>query len=191
MEKKLIVTSLDGFLIKSEAFVEPHRAWFDRAIAKTGDRLLERWKGHPEYFRGVEEAMGKILPEATQKERTRQARVWYQEDVIAYIKRTPEVVYTDVKRELQELKSKYKLALLTTNTTEYIGQILETAGLNGLYDHVIASETEKEPDKSALVQKICDEEKPLAYIGEKEETRRLFEEREVKTYKTLRELEAA
>ena len=53
MEKPILATNLDGFLIKHEAFVEPHKAWFDRAIKKTGDTSLEEWKGSKEYFKGV------------------------------------------------------------------------------------------------------------------------------------------
>ena len=35
--KKVIVTSLNDLLIKSKAFIEPHKAWFDRVIKKTKD----------------------------------------------------------------------------------------------------------------------------------------------------------
>jgi len=77
MEKPIIVTNIDGLLLEHETFIEPHKAWFDRAIEKTGDNSLEEWKGHKEYFKGVNKAMEKIMPDAPLEKRTAQARKWY------------------------------------------------------------------------------------------------------------------
>ncbi len=74
MEKPILATNIDGFLIKHEAFIEPHRVWFDRAILLTKDSSLNQWKGHPEYFKGVNLAMEKIMPTASKEKRTSQAR---------------------------------------------------------------------------------------------------------------------
>ena len=69
MEKPILATNIDGFLIEHSAFIEPHRIWFDRAILLTKDDSLKKWKGHPEYFKGVNEAMKKIMPDASKEER--------------------------------------------------------------------------------------------------------------------------
>ena len=89
MEKPILATNLDGFLIDHKVFIEPHNLWFDRAIFLTKDVSLEKWKGNKNYFLGVDEAMKKIMPNATKKERTARAREWYQEDIISYIKLHP------------------------------------------------------------------------------------------------------
>ncbi len=154
MEKPILATNLDGFLINHSAFIEPHRIWFDRAILLTKDDSLKKWKGHPEYFLGVNKAMEKIMPSASKEERTSQARKWYQEDVIYYISIHPEVVNHKLANSLKKLKSRFTLALITTNTIEYIEQILKTANLGGIYEIVFASSLEEEPNKSKIAQEF-------------------------------------
>ena len=65
MGKQIIATNIDGLLIEHEAFIEPHKDWFKRAIEKTGDSSLEKWIGKENYFLGVNEAMEKIMPKAS------------------------------------------------------------------------------------------------------------------------------
>ncbi len=105
--KKVVVTSLDNLLIKHPAFVEPHKAWFDRVIKKTKDKSLAKWKGRKDYFLGVNEAMDKIMPKATRKQKTSKAREWYQKDVIKYIKDHPKIVNIKLKKKLESLKKNY------------------------------------------------------------------------------------
>jgi FMN phosphatase YigB (HAD superfamily) len=179
MEKPILATNIDGFLIDHSAFIEPHKIWFDRAILLTKDKSLSKWKSHPDYFIGVNEAMEKIMPNASEKERTRQAREWYQEDVVRYIEIHPETVNRKLENWLKRLKKKFTLALITTNTKEYISQILKATNLEGIYDIVYASSLEKEPSK----QKIFIEFKkkygqPMYYIASRskegfEECRRI------------------
>lgn len=154
MEKPILATNLDGFLIEHSAFIEPHKAWFDRAITKTGDESLEKWKGVKDYFVGVNEVMEKIMPDASKEERTKQARIWYQEDVVNYIKENPEVVNRSLVESLKKLKEKFTLALITTNAHEYVDKILEVAGLNEVYDIVFASSAEEEPSKEKIFQEF-------------------------------------
>ena len=165
MEKPIIVTNLDGLLIEHEAFIEPHKAWFDRAIKKTGDSSLENWKGKENYFKGVNIAMEKIMPDATSEQRTAQARKWYQKDVVKYIQAYPEVIKKDNVKKLKNLKSKYKLILITTNTQDYINKILEVSNLQEIYEEIIASKTEKEPSKEELINELTKNYgKPKYYI---------------------------
>ncbi len=89
MEKPILATNIDGLLLDHKVFTEPHKAWFERAIKKTKDNSLKRWIEKDNYFLGVNEAMEKILPNATKEKRTEQARKGYQEDVIKYIKAHP------------------------------------------------------------------------------------------------------
>jgi len=165
MEKPILATNIDCLLIAHEAFVEPHKAWFKRAIKKTKDNSLRKWIGEINYFSGVDEAMEKILPNASKEERTYQARKWYQEDVIKYIKSHPEVVKKNIANKLISLKEKYKLILVTSNATDYINKILKASKLEKIYDYIIASKTEKEPDKEELIEKLINEHgKPKYYL---------------------------
>ena len=165
MEKPILATNIDGLLIDHSAFVEPHKAWFDRAIKKTKDTSLEQWKDHPEYFKGVNQAMEKILPNASSEERTSQARTWYQEDVIQYIKKHQEVIKYETIDKLKALKRKYYLVLITTSTQKHVNYILEAANLQGIYDLVIASKTEQEPNKEELIRELIQiKGKPKYYL---------------------------
>jgi len=170
MEKPILATGIDGLLIKHKTFVEPHRKWFKRAIKKTGDNSLKEWIGKENYFPGVNKAMEKIMPSASKEERTRKARGWYQEDVIAYIKSHPEVVKKNVANKLISLKKKYRLILITTNTKDYINKILKVSRLNNIYDNIIASKTEEEPNKERLIEELINKYgKPKCYLTGKPE----------------------
>lgn len=168
MEKSIIATNIDGLLLEHEVFFEPHRIWFDRAILLTKNESLTKWKGQKDYFMGVNEAMKQIMPNATEEERTVQARKWYQEDVIYYIQTHPEVIKKEIKEKLKKLKGKYKLALVTTNTEEYILKILEISGFDNLFDIIFATKLNEVPDKKNLFKKFIKKYgKPLAYIAAK------------------------
>ncbi len=170
MEKPIIATNIDGLLIEHSAFIEPHRKWFERAIEKTGDESLRKYIGADPYFPGVNIAMEKIMPDATPEQRTAQARTWYQEDVIKYIKEHPEIIKKNVAEKLKALKEKYKLILLTTNTQDYINKIIEVSHLHGIYDDIIASNTEKEPDREELIKELKEQyQQPKYYFTGKED----------------------
>lgn len=166
MKKPILATNIDGLLIKHEAFIEPHKAWFDRAIKLTRDKSLEQWKGRKDYFKGVDIAMEKILPDKSPDERTSQARRWYQEDVVKYIREHPESVYTNAAQALKRLKPRFTLALVTTNAQEYIGQILEAARLNDIYYIIFAIPETEKPDKASLFDRFTKEHgNPKFYIA--------------------------
>lgn len=183
MAKPILATNLDDLLIKHEAFIEPHKAWFDRAIKKTGNKKLGKWKGKKDYFLGVNEAMDSIMPDATREEKTLQARTWYQEDVIRYIQAHPDCVNQHTAERLKQLKIRYRLILMTSNTERYIDKILSSAGLIGLYDAIIASETEQEPKKAELIEMLLEKYgKPKYYLTGKDdpETNEIFKKKDVK-----------
>ena len=172
MEKPIVVTNLDSLLIKHEAFLEPHKAWFDRAIKKTGDKSLEIWKGKEDYFIGVDIAMQKMMPKATPEQRILQARKWYQEDVIEYIRKNPSVVRREIAKKLMKLKKKYTLILMTTNTEDYIDKIIEVSHLENIYSGLISSKTEEEPNKDELIRELINKfGKPKYYLTGKEDVK--------------------
>lgn len=168
--KPILATNIDYLLIKHEAFTEPHKKVWAELIEKTGDKNLSKWIGKKDYFVGVNLAMDKIMPKATREEKTLQVREWYQEAVIEYIQDNPDCVNRHIAERLKQLKAKYRLALITTNTQKHIERILGAAGLGGLYDIVIASEAEQEPKKSELIEELIAEYgKPKIYLTAKDE----------------------
>ena len=167
-QKPILATNIDGFLLKHEAFIEPHRKWFDKAAMLLKDESVKKWKGTPNYFKGVNEVMERIMPSATKEERTAQARKWYQQEIVGYIRENPGVVCDSVVNKLIELKSKYTLALVTTNTQQYINKILKAADLEGIYDIVFASQEKEEPIKKEVFRRFVDKyRKPEYYIAAK------------------------
>lgn len=186
MEKPILATNIDGLLLDHDVFFEPHKYWFERAIKKTKDNSLKKWAGKEDYFLGVNEAMQKIMPNASLKKRTYKARKWYQQDVIKYIKNHPEKTKKDIAKKLRSLKEKYEIILITTNTEKYINKILRKARLNKIYDKIIASKTEKEPSKEELVNELLNKYgKPKYYLTGKpdEKITKKFEELKVKVLK--------
>ena len=170
MKKPLIVTNIDNLLIKHKAFVEPHKAWFDKAIKKTGDKSLSKWKKREDYFLGVNEAMDKLMPHATKKQKTAKAREWYQTEVIRYIQYHPGSVNRKIARRLETLKEDYTIVLLTTNTEDYINKILRSAELTHVYNGIIATKTSEEPNKADLIKKLVKKYgKPTYYLTGKRE----------------------
>ncbi len=168
--KPIIATNIDGLLIKNEAFTEPHKAWFERAIKKTKDNSFRKWIGKENYFIGVNEVMEKLMPSSSKEERIYQARKWYQEDVVKYIKSHSEIVKKDITKKVASLKEKYRLILVTSNTKDYINKILKASKLEGIYDSIIASKTEEEPDKEELIRELVKKYgKPKYYLTGKPE----------------------
>jgi FMN phosphatase YigB (HAD superfamily) len=175
MQKPILATNLDGFLINHSAFIEPHKIWFDRAILLTKDNSLKNWKNKKDYFKGVNQAMKKIMPNASKKEQTEKAREWYQEDVVYYISIHPEVVNKKIISSLKKLKEKFRLALITTNTKEYIEKILKVAKLEGIYDIVYANSLKEEPSKQKIFQEFKNKYgNPKYYIASR--SKEAFEE---------------
>ncbi len=165
MEKPILATNIDGLLLDHKVFTEPHKAWFKRAIKKTKDNSLKKWIVKENYFLGVNEAMEKMLPNTTKEKRTEQARKWYQEDVIKYIKTHPNKIKKDVAEKLKSLKEKYQLILITTNSKDYINKILKASKLENIYDKTIASKTNKEPSKEELINELISKYgKPKYYL---------------------------
>ena len=183
MTRPILVTNLDDLLIKHEAFMEPHKKVWKTLIKKTGDKDLAKWIGAKDYFIGVNLAMDKIMPKATREAKTLQVRTWYQEGVVRYIQDNPDCVNRHIADRLRQLKTKYLLILMTSNTEAYIDRILSSAGLTGLYDAIVASETEQEPKKADLIEALLAKHgKPKYYLTGKDdsETNEIFKKKEVK-----------
>ena len=59
---------------------------------------------------------------------------------------------------------------MTTNTQDYINKILEVSNLQDIYNGIIASKTNEEPDKKELINKLFKKYgKPEYYLTGKQE----------------------
>ena len=165
MNKKVIAVNLAGFLIKEKAFLIPHEHWFKKASEKTGNQKFLNWIGKEDYFQGVDDAMEQIMPDAAEQERRHTARKWYQESVIEYIRNHPEVVNKEAVEMLKRLKSQYEIILITTNTEEYVKEILSAGGID-IFDKFFATKIHEIPSTQHMIEKVIKEyKKPDIYIS--------------------------
>ena len=151
MDKPIIALNIDGLLIDHLAFSEPHKEWFIMASKLTGDESFLGWVERPDYFEGVKLAMEKIMPLVSDEEKIKQARIGYQRFVIDYINNHSDLIDAEIINFLTLLKETYTLALVTTNTSNYIYEILSSSKIENLFDIVLASELEKEPFSEEII----------------------------------------
>jgi len=165
--KKIIATTLSGLFIKTAPWKEAHRLWFERIVEQTGDESFRQWVAKTDYFDGVNLAMARIMPDASKEERVREARRMFMQQVLGYIKENREsVVNRDVAEFFRGIRQKYALALVTTNTRDFIDEILSAAGLSDFFDIIEASPSSEEDDKVAVFERFVEKNgKPAVYFG--------------------------
>jgi len=164
--KPIIATTLSGLFIKTTPWKEAHKKWFEQIIKETGDDSFRQWINREDYFEGVNLAMTRIMPDASKEERTKEARKRFMQAVVGCIKENKGPVNKDVADFFISLKEKYSLALITTNTKDFINKILDMTKLSNLFDIIEASESSEEDDKAAVFERFIKKYgKPLIYIG--------------------------
>lgn len=165
--RPIIATNICGLFLKSSPWKDAHKQWIDNIVKETGDDSFKQWLFRTDYFEGVNLAMSKLMPDATKEERVREARKRYMELVIENIKQNKEkIVNNDIVEYFKSLKEKYKIALITTNTEEFIHKILSIAGLKDLFDIVEACKMEEEDDKVKVFERfVKDHGRPAIFFG--------------------------
>jgi hypothetical protein len=102
----------------------------------------------------------------SEEKRTAKARETFFDSVCEYVARNPQLVNSQVAEYFRTLKSKYRIALITTNTKKAIGKILSSAGLEDIFDIIESSKLEEKDDKFAVFDRFVEKHgKPLVYIG--------------------------
>ena len=81
-----------------------------------------------------------------------------------------EILFKDFAEYLKELKSRFKLALVTTQPQHSAKPILSALGYAELFDYVYESSFYEKPDKFLVLKRFVNENsKPLFYIGNSKE----------------------
>jgi len=149
--KPIIATNLTGLFIKTAPWKQAHKLWFEKVMRETGDKFLKKWANRADYFKGVDIAMKELMPNSTDKQRTKKAREIYMESVLAHVRKNKnKVVNKKVINFFGKLKSKYRLALVTTNTKSFVDKITRTAGIRNLFDIIESSKPAEKDDKVAV-----------------------------------------
>ena len=165
-EKPIIATTLSGLFIKKEAWDKAHILWYQEAARKLQDDSILEWINRLDYFKGVDEVMQRLHPELTEEERTRAARKTFFDSVIQFIQENPGTKNKEIINYFQELKSRFTLALVTTNTKQALDKILAATGLSELFDLVETSDETEKDDKRAVFERFVKKHgKPVIYIG--------------------------
>lgn len=166
MEKKIIATTLSGLFIKKKAWDNAHVLWYENAAKKLNDNSVLKWINRPDYFTGVDEVMQRIYPTLSEKERTIKARTSFFDSVIKGIENKPELKNNEIINYFMILKKKYKIALITTNTSNAVNQILQSTGLTNLFDIIETSNEEEKDDKILVFKRFIENHgNPIIYLG--------------------------
>jgi FMN phosphatase YigB (HAD superfamily) len=165
MSKPILATTLAGLFVKSDPWKYAHKQWFTKAATTLRDPAVAAWASKENYFPGVEIVMKRLHPQFTDAERSALARQLFFDGVCEHIQ-THDVRRHDVIEYFRSLKSKYTIALVTTNTAAAASRILELADIDHLFDITIASDSYEKDDKALVFDRfVAEYGKPVLYIG--------------------------
>ena len=166
MEKPIIATTLSGLFLSQKPWKNAHVLWYENASIKLNDDSVKQWAFREDYFKGVDEVMKRLYPRLSDEQRTKKARELFFNSVCQYIKKHSEVRNDSVVKYFESLKSKYRIALITTNTQSALKKILPILDLNNLFDITETSLPKEKDDKRKVFDRFIEKHgKPLIYIG--------------------------
>ncbi|MFH0870426.1 MAG: HAD hydrolase-like protein [archaeon] len=162
--KKIIVVDFNGALLQKRPFEEAHRKWFELMAVLLRDESVKGYYQLADYFPKANELMRLYLGEVDERILTLFVRQTYSMILIAEMRREDLVV--EFADYLGKLKKEYSLALVTSAPELAVEPILKKIGCSELFDMVLKSPSEKQPDKKALLDCFVKEHgKPEYYIG--------------------------
>lgn len=180
MKKQIIATSLRGLFIKSSPWIDAHILWYEEREKeikrkKLDDSAIKEWRQllnsdpkeeRKKYFRYVDRIMEVLYPNLPSDKRTEKARELFFNATIEYIKQNPEVINKDIINYFQSLKKDYRLALITTNTSQALTSILKASKLEKMFDIIESSKPNEKDEKNVVFDKfIKSYGAPALYIG--------------------------
>jgi len=180
MNRPIIATTLSGLFISRVAWDKAHTLWYKEREIELREKgkdtsMIEEWRSlsasDPEketrdYFKYVDRVMQELYPSLSEEERTEKARQLFFDAVLTYIELYPDVVNKEVKDYFNSIKSRFKLALITTNIQGALEKILATSGLTDMFDLIECSLPEEKDDKRIVFDRFIKKYgKPLLYIG--------------------------
>jgi len=166
MDKPIIATTLSGLFVKSEPWSKAHILWFEEMAEELKDDSIKDWISRPDYFKGVDEVMKQLYPDASDEDRTERARESYFNSVLKYIGKNPKVKNPEVIDYFKSLKSHYRIGLITTNTRDAVNRVLKVLDIENLFDFIETSYPGEKDDKAIVFDRFIDEAgKPVVYVG--------------------------
>lgn len=175
--KPIIASALKGVLIDPRAWTQAHRGWYEQAAKELGDDSVLQWIGRKDYWKGVDEVMLRLMPDATKEERETVARERYFASVLEYI-RLNDVVNQEAIERFVAFKERFRLGLITTNTYDALAKILTAAKLENFYDIIEAEEVSDRDDAVGVFERFVDKHgKPAIYFGASEKSLEICEEK--------------
>ena len=164
MKKPVIALGLKGVLIKPEAWEKAQDNWFAHYAQKLEDDSILTWSGREDYFQGVEEVMKRVMPDATDDERTVRAREEYHQHILEWIHHN-EGVRTRMVNVLAAVKDRARVVVVTS-TEEKIAHTLLTLIPKGIIHATYGSRMHEKDDKQTVFERMLShEEKPVLYVG--------------------------
>ncbi|MBS3092731.1 hypothetical protein J4466_04925 [Candidatus Pacearchaeota archaeon] len=165
-EKPIIATTLSGLFVKHEPWDKAYILWYENMAKKLNDNSVKQWIDRPDYFKGVDEVMKRLYPKLSDEDRTTKARELFFDSVVSYIKQNKDVNNKEISDYFKSLKTKYRIALITTNTEDAVSRILSVTYLDDLFDIIECSLPEEKDDKRIVFSRFIEKYgKPLIYIG--------------------------
>lgn len=140
-ERKILGMSLFGIVKSSEPWRKAHKIGMKELSERASmPELLEKVDDE-DYFNYVEEALGKIdeYKDLGKEERIVKRRGEYFGRVLGLI-REGDFVDLEFVGFLRELKEKYELVLVSTNTEGFIDEVLKLAGAEDVFDRIVFGE---------------------------------------------------
>jgi len=163
-KKPIIAVDFNGALLKSRPFDEAHKNWFYLMSVLLKDNSIREYAGLENYFEKVNEVMKRYLGEVEEETRITFARNLFSMTTIAEVRKDD--LIKDFADYLENIKKKYRLALITSAPENSVEPILKKLGCSNLFDILYKSPIGKHPDKMRLFEEFIREyEKPVYYIG--------------------------
>ncbi|MFA6088426.1 MAG: HAD hydrolase-like protein [Candidatus Woesearchaeota archaeon] len=166
-DKPIIATTLSGLFVKSSPWKKAHKLWFDFVAHELNDESIKEWMHRKDYFKGVDIAMKKLYPKKSNDERTKIARTLYFNCVFSYIRfNKDKLINKDVISYFLSIKKKYRIALVSTNSSEHIKELLSIIDISDFFDIIECSKPEEKDDKIKVFSRFLKKyKKPAIYIG--------------------------
>ncbi len=170
--KPIIAFDMDGTIIDSSASANAHQQWFEVMAGVLGDDSVRGLAGKEDYFPEVlnvmEKATGLKRQDSFEKGvMVKYARNLYQMLYLAELRKEgKEAFVPEMLDMIIDLKSRCRLALITTAPEDMVLPALDIVGVRKLFDYIYRSPINQEPSKLDMMNKfIKDIGKPSLYVG--------------------------
>lgn len=170
--KPIIAFDFDGTIISSKASDQAHARWYELLGFLLGKRKIVKLAGNKNYFKDVIKLMELVtgMNADNPKERAlmiRLARNLYQLLVlVASRKYRKKLLIEGIKKLIEELKTAYVVALVTTTPEDIMLPLLRMLELDGLFDIVFLQPLSEMPDKHRLLKEFAKKhKKPELFVG--------------------------